>query len=426
MKVYQKIGYVCLFILSSCALNIDEEAENGDENTDTTSLLSWSGETDKFTINPQIGVHLDDPEEKEGTAYVTFPSSSLLNTRWEFGVRLNFNPSINNYARFYLTSSSTVLSNALEGYYIQIGGVKDNVALYRQNGNQSKLLISGRELMKGDSSPKFFVKVECDNNGYWTLQTRSESEVEYIKEGQIKDANIQESICSGIFCVYTKSRSDGFTFHHIRLSNDVEVITEAEFPEHPTEQGDSFITQLPEDVKDMLMFNEIMYNISTSGSEYIEIYNPTTQTITLPTLYLYKMYENGKVYSTTALQYENASPPLSIPSKGYLCFVKSLSETIKKHKVGKDCLIEIYNFPALSNDGGYLALSSSKVPEKGHTFDTCCFRNSMHNSSVSGNKGISLEKKSPELSSLVANWHSSEDITGGTPGIKNSGTDNIP
>lgn len=91
------------------------------------------------------------------------------NTRWEFGVHLTFNPSANNYARFYLTSSSNILSGNLNGYYIQIGGAKDNVALYRQNGNQSKLLASGRELMKGNSSPKLYIKVECDNNGYWTF-----------------------------------------------------------------------------------------------------------------------------------------------------------------------------------------------------------------------------------------------------------------
>ena len=33
--------------------------------------------------------------------------------------------------------------------------------------------------------------------------------------------------------------------------------------------------------------------------------------------------------------------------------------------------------------------------------------------------GISLEKKSPELSSLNKNWRSSKHATGGTPGIKN-------
>ncbi|MDE6163929.1 MAG: lamin tail domain-containing protein, partial [Bacteroides sp.] len=125
------------------------------------------------------------------------------------------------------------------------------------------------------------------------------------------------------------------------------------------------------------------------------------------------------VYSTTALSNEESSDPLTIPSKGYLCFSKYPGKIIQKHKVNGENLIEITNFPALSNDGGYLALSSSKKPEKGHTFDTCCFRDEMHDTGNKKTTGISLEKRSPELSSLNKNWRSSNHVTGGTPGIKN-------
>ena len=79
--------------------------------------------------------------------------------------------------------------------------------------------------MKGNSSPKLYIKVECDNNGYWTFWTRLESENEYVKEKQIKDTDIQTSRYCGIYCIYTKTRCKGFTFHHIQLSNDVETNT---------------------------------------------------------------------------------------------------------------------------------------------------------------------------------------------------------
>ena len=84
---------------------------------------------------------------------------------------------------------------------------------------------------------------------------------------------------------------------------------------------------------------------------------------------------------------------------------------------GGENIIIIPNFPALNNNGGYLALSSSKETAPGHTFDTCCFRDEMH--TIDKITGISLEKKSPELSSLNKNWRSSKHATGGTPGIKN-------
>lgn len=423
MKVYKAFAFLSLFMMLfyHCALPADDEEKGDSEGEDTaTSELPWEGETDKFTINSKEGVHLNDPQEDAGTAYVTIPSTSVKNTRWEFGVHLTFNPSANNYARFYLTSSSNVLSSKLNGYYIQIGGSKDNVALYRQNEDGSKLLASGRELMKGNNSPKLSVKVECDNNGYWTFWTRLESENEYVKEKQVKNIEIPASFCCGIYCIYTKTRCKGFTFHHIRLSNDAETTTTPDgTPEEPgTDIPDNPNTpELPEDVRGMLLFNEIMYDNASDGAEYIEIYNPTETTISVPALYLYKMYKDGTIYSTTTLQKEDASIPLNIPSKGYLCFTKYFNKVVQKHKVGGETLVTIPNFPALSNDGGYLALSSSKETAAGHTFDTCCFRDEMHTSEKT--TGVSLEKKSPELSSLNKNWHSSKHATGGTPGIKN-------
>ena len=299
MKVCKALILLSLFMVAfyNCAPPPDEDTKEETGEDTTTAELPWTGETDKFTINTKEGVHLNDPEEDAGTAYITFPSSSVHNTRWEFGVRLTFNPSANNYARFYLTSSSNVLSGELTGYFIQIGGAKDNVALYRQNGAELKLLASGRELMKGNNSPKLYVKVECDNNGYWTFWTRLLSEEEYTKEKQIKDSSIQNSVCCGIYCVYTKTRCDGFTFHHIQLSNDVETTTEpGETPDHPEEPETPekpVLPDYPEEVKNLLLLNEIMYDNATYGAEYIELYNPSNSTVSVPSLKLLRYIDNG-------------------------------------------------------------------------------------------------------------------------------------
>lgn len=422
MKKYRVFAFLSLFIaiFYSCSLPADDEEEA--EADDFTNELPWAGETEKFTINAQI--RLNDPRKEAGTAYLTTPSNNVRNTRWEFGVRLTFNPSANNYARFYLTSSSTVLSGALDGYFIQIGGAKDNVALYRQEGSQPLLLASGREIMKGDNSPKLFIKVECDDNGYWTFWTRLESESEYTKENQIKDTHTNSSICCGIYCVYTKTRSDGFTFHHVQISNDVETTTEpGQIPDEPEKPEQPETPELPDDVRGLLLFNEVMYDNAPGGAEYIEIYNPTEQVVSLPALYLYKMYSTGTVYSTTTLQHEDLPLPICIPAKGYLCFTKYRDKVMLKHKVSQENLIEISKFPALSNEGGFLALSSTQAPSKGGTFDTCSFRDEMHNTKKASTTGISLEKKLPNLPSLNANWRSSAHTTGGTPGRKNAEED---
>ena len=123
MKVYKAFAFLSIFIILfyNCSLPANDEEKGDSEGEDTvTSELPWEGEMDKFTINSKEGIHLNDPYEDAGTAYVTIPSTSVKNTRWEFGVHLTFNPSANNYARFYLTSSSNILSGNLNGYYIPV------------------------------------------------------------------------------------------------------------------------------------------------------------------------------------------------------------------------------------------------------------------------------------------------------------------
>lgn len=432
MKFYQLFSMICCLILGSCALNIEDEEKEEEGNDDSVNQLAWSGETDKFTITSKEGVRLDDPQEAAGTAYLAFPSSSVRNTRWEFGVKLTFNPSANNYARFYLTSSTATLSNTLNGYYLQIGGAKDNVALYRQNENKSVLLASGRELMKGNNSPKLYIKVECDDNGYWTFWTRLESENEYTREKQVKDTSLQSSEYCGIYCVYTKSRCNGFTFHHIQLSNDVETTTvpdgseevpdNPDTPDEPDTPEDPDIPSYPEDVRNLLVFNEVMYDNATDGAEYIELYNPSDQMVSIPPFKLlrYVADESGTTQTTTTavLEPSDGSLVINIPSHEYICFTKSVSTLIKKHKVSEETMIETTKFPRINNEGGYLAIVTNE--EQPRLIDKCGYSDQIH-TDKKRKQGVSLEKKSPELASAFSkNWISSKNATGGTPGIKNS------
>ena len=98
---------------------------------------------------------------------------------------------------------------------------------------------------------------------------------------------------------------------------------------------------------------------------------------------------------------------------------KSAAALRKKHKVNGETIIEIPNFPKLTNEDSHLAIMTNE--ENPRMIDKCSYLESMHSSGNKRNQGISLEKKSPDLvSSKQANWHSSKDTTGGTPGIKNT------
>lgn len=421
MKTHKAFASIQLLVilLLGCSVPADEETQTVIEEDVISAQLPWEGETDKFTLNAKEGIRLNDPSGEAGNAYIAFPSSDVKSTRWEVGVRFTFNPSANNYARFYLTSSSKVLSADLNGYYVQIGGVKDNVSLYRQQGGQSVLLVSGRELMKGDNSPKLYIKVECDGNGYWSLWTRLESEPEYIKEKQAKDNSIPTSSYCGIYCLYTKTRSKGFTFHHIRLSKDVETTTMPdETPDTPKQPA------YPEEVRGLLLLNEVMYDNAADGAEYIEIYNPADSTVTVPALKLLRYVDAGNNTTTTKntviLRQEDGNQAMSFPPHSYTCLTKSAATLINKHKADSTTIVEIPNFPRLTNEDSYLALMTDE--ESSRLIDKCSYFESMHNaSSEKRHQGISLEKISPELaSSTRKNWQSSNAPTGGTPGSVNS------
>lgn len=79
MKICKACTFLSFLIilLYSCALPPEDEKESLEPDS-STSELPWTGETEKFTINTKEGVHLNDPQEDAGTAYITIPSSSVF------------------------------------------------------------------------------------------------------------------------------------------------------------------------------------------------------------------------------------------------------------------------------------------------------------------------------------------------------------
>ena len=411
---YAILCTLCALFLSNCAPHFEEEEENPEQpaREDPAALLDWQGEREKFSIDPESGIRLDDPQKAGGTAYIAFPSTRLLDTRWEVEVKLAFNPSAQNFARFFLAASAEQLPAATEGYYVQIGGEQDNVSLHRVAGGKHMQLAASRELMKGDNSPHLFVKVECDRNGWWTLWTRREDEPEYVKEPPVADRSVARSSYCGLYCVYTKSRSDGFVFQQLRITEGVEAATGTD-----AEPDDEPEPSLPTgDGRGLLLFNEVMYDPAPDGAEYIEIYNPGDTDVTLPSVRLLKMHATGEVFANTVLRQPGGTRPLVFPAKGRRCFTASPGVLMQKHGVTGTNLVEVPEFPQLNNNGGYLAIVTDE--EEPRIIDTCSFLNRMHDAE-GDTRGIALEKKAPELPSKVNdNWHSSRDATGGSPGAE--------
>ncbi len=108
--------------------------------------------------------------------------------RGQCNVTLQFNPSSSNFARIYLVSDQADLSASLNGYYVLIGGLFDEVSLFKQTGTTSVKLIDGRDGVLDLSITAVRILVTRDRAGNWDLKTNIDNADAFASEGQAHDA----------------------------------------------------------------------------------------------------------------------------------------------------------------------------------------------------------------------------------------------
>lgn len=160
-----------------------------------------------------------------------------------------------------------------------------------------------------------------------------------------------------------------------------------------------------------LVINEIFADFSPQiglpNAEYIEIHNPTPNTINL----LNASFSDG---SSTA-----TFPNVAIAANAYLivCPVSSITDFQPFGNV-----IGLSSFPSLNNAGDHLTLKDAL----GNLIDQVAYETSWYNDAVKDDGGFSLELINPTdtCKAIEANWTASNNAIGGTPGTQNSVFDN--
>ena len=177
---------------------------------DFTNNPNWLGDVGIFEVDTNFSLHLND-SIANSSSLVT-QSQSIINSEWIFGVRLDFSPSTNNYARVYLISDEQDLSGNLNGYFVKIGGQSGNVddfSLYSQNGTNQTKIIDGIDTL-ASNNPDIRLKVTRDTFGNWELFLDTNGV--FFTQGIAFDNDITSSDYFGVFCKYTITRSDKFWF----------------------------------------------------------------------------------------------------------------------------------------------------------------------------------------------------------------------
>lgn len=207
--------------------NTDRPEDLPDEDYD---LLEWTGDTHKFKIEDGKSVQLYDPSEQAGTAQLTAAVKPLRESCWLLRIKVSYNPSANNFTRFYLAASTPDLFNKeIEGYFVQVGGNYDHVYFCRQKGERVYKLFTAEDVLQDSNNSEVDLKIECDKNGYFTIQcTTWTTQGTYMQQHVVKDTVSIPSPYCGIRCTYTKTRHKHTLYRWIRVHHNVDSYEELE------------------------------------------------------------------------------------------------------------------------------------------------------------------------------------------------------
>ncbi|HEX9974153.1 MAG TPA: lamin tail domain-containing protein, partial [bacterium] len=153
-----------------------------------------------------------------------------------------------------------------------------------------------------------------------------------------------------------------------------------------------------------IIINEIMYRPSGGQPEWLEIYNPTDESVNLQYWQFSDANANTKINISDSV--------LSVPDKGYLILSEDSTIYHQFSEIPCDVIIPRQGFPALNNNGDQVFL----YDPIGTIIDDVKYETSWGSET-----GISLERRSDDLDSNdSSNWALSQNIHGGTPGFANS------
>lgn len=165
-----------------------------------------------------------------------------------------------------------------------------------------------------------------------------------------------------------------------------------------------------------IVFNELLPNPYTGGSEYIELYNRSGRSLSLVDLAVAVRKSDG----TLNTRYSLSSIIKPISAEGYALLTKS-KEGVSSFYLASvpEALHEVDKLPALANTSSTLVLFRLKDEI---VIDEVSYSSKWHATSVKDEKGVALERLNPDVETQnPANWASASATAGyGTPGYKNS------
>ncbi len=212
----KKIFFMMLAIIPTVVFaQISDNFSDGD----FTKNPTWIGNVDDFIINSD-GELQSNVSGQTGSSFLATKSQIIDDATWEFTVKINGTTSSSNSAVVYLTSDRADVTKSLNGYCVIVGGTKDEISLYKQNGTFSgkKEIISGKDKSIDMKKIEVDIKVTRSKSGKFQLFRKIEGkDNKFVLEGEVKDNDIKTANYFGVVAKYTKSTGKNYIFDNIKI-----------------------------------------------------------------------------------------------------------------------------------------------------------------------------------------------------------------
>ena len=174
-----------LFILFLFPFTLFAQVTDDFFDGDFTQNPTWSGTTEQYTVNNSKQLQLN--AEGEGTAYLSLPITEYESMEWQFWIREAFAPSGNNYSDVWLSADNADLSQATQGYFLRFGeaGSSDAITLFRKDAEGQQQICRGTEAAIA-ASFAVSIKVTCDREGNWMIQTCYDNSGIYLIKHKVR------------------------------------------------------------------------------------------------------------------------------------------------------------------------------------------------------------------------------------------------
>jgi hypothetical protein len=172
---------------------------------------------------------------------------------------------------------------------------------------------------------------------------------------------------------------------------------------------------LPDMERGEVVFNELLPDPFSGGSEYVELYNRSGRTLFLQSLALAVRKSDGSLGTSYPLS--GLSSPLD--AEGYVLLTKNAEGVASFYLLSSPDAVYEMKMPLLANASSSLVLFRV---QDGAVIDEVTYSAQWHDTSVKATKGVALERIDPDAGTQDAgNWTSAASTAGyGTPGYRNS------